>query len=92
MESDQRNHSKLLRGLFAGGVLGATAGFLFATKSGRELRADFKAKTDKVLGETKRLYSDSCTRFQDAWTSIAGRKGGASLGSVESPEEITGDG
>lgn len=91
MERDQRNHSKLLRGLFVGSVLGATAGFLLAPKSGKELRSDIKASTNKALDETKRLYSDSRTRFENACPSIGGRRGGASLGTIESPEEIMGD-
>jgi gas vesicle protein len=91
MENDQRNHSKLLRGLFVGGVLGATAGFLFAPKSGKELRSDIKAGKEKALEETKRLYSEGRARFENACTSIAGRKRGASLGSLESAEEIMGD-
>jgi gas vesicle protein len=91
MESDQRNHSKLIRGLFVGSVLGAAAGFLLAPKSGKELRSDIKAKTDKALDETKRLYSDGSRRFENACASIAGRREGASLGTIESPEEIVGD-
>jgi hypothetical protein len=91
MESDKRNHSKLLRGLMVGGILGATAGFLLASKSGKELRSDIKARTNKALDGTKRLYSDSCTRFENALASIAGRKEGASLSRIESPEEIRGD-
>ena len=49
MESDQRNDSKLLRGLFVGSVLGAAAGFLLAPKSGKELRSGIKEKTNKAL-------------------------------------------
>jgi gas vesicle protein len=88
MESDQRNHSKLLRGLFVGSVLGAAAGFLLAPKSGNELRLGIKEKTNKALEETKRLYSDSRTRFENVLASVAGRKEGASLYGIESPEEI----
>jgi len=91
MESDQRNDSKLLRGLFVGSVLGAAAGFLLAPKSGKELRSGIKEKTNKALGETKRLYSDSRTRFENALASIAGRREGASFSEIESPEEIMGD-
>ena len=91
MESERRNHSKLLRGLFVGSVLGAAAGFLLAPKSGKELRSDIKGKTDKAVEETKRLYSDSRTRFEKALASIAGRKEKASLSKIESPEEIMGD-
>jgi gas vesicle protein len=88
MESDQRKDSKLLRGLFVGSVLGATAGFLLAPKSGRELRWDIKVKTKKALDETKRVYSDGRTRFENAFARIPGRREGASLRKIESPEEI----
>ncbi len=91
MENDQRNHSKLLRGLFVGSVLGAAAGFLLAPKSGKELRLDIKARTDRALDETKRLYSDGRTRFENVCASIGGRRRGASTGTIESPEEILGD-
>jgi gas vesicle protein len=88
MESDQRNHSKVLRGLFVGGVLGATAGFLLAPKSGKELRSDIKASTNKALDEIMRLCSDGRTRFENAFASISGRREGASVRKIESPEEI----
>ncbi len=88
MESDQRNHSKLLGGLLVGSVLGAAAGFLLAPKSGRELRSDIKAKTNKALDETKRLYSEGRTKFENACASVTGRKEGASLSRIESPEEL----
>jgi gas vesicle protein len=91
MEIDQKNHSKLIRGLFVGSVLGAAAGFLLAPKSGKELRVGIKEKTNKVLEETKQLYSNGCTRFENACASIAGRREGASLGTIESPEEIVVD-
>ena len=91
MENNQRNHSKLLRGFFVGSVLGAAAGFLMAPKSGKELRSDIKARTDKALDETKRLYSDGRTRFENVRASIAGGRRGASRGTIESPEEMMGD-
>jgi gas vesicle protein len=91
MESDQRKDSKLLRGLFVGSVLGATAGFLLAPKAGKELRSGIREKTNKALGETKRLYSEGRTKFENVRASITGRREGASLSKIESPEEIMGD-
>ncbi len=91
MESDQKNHSPLLRGLLVGSFLGAAAGFLLAPKSGKQLRSDIKGKSNKALDETKRLFSEGRTRFENVCASIAGEKEGASLGRTESPEEIMGD-
>lgn len=91
MENDQRTHSHLLRGLLVGSFLGATAGFLLAPKSGKELRSDIKTRANKALDDTKRLYSEGRTRFENVCASIAGRGEGASLSRIESPEEIMGD-
>lgn len=88
MENNQRRHSRLLTGVLVGGVLGATAGFLLAPKSGRELRSDIKAKTKSALDETRRLYSDGRTRFENAFACISGGREGVSLREIESPEEI----
>ena len=91
MENDQRKYSVLLTGVLVGSVLGATAGFLLAPKSGKELGSDIKAKTNKALNETKRLYSEGRARFENACASIAGRREGLSPYKIESPEEIMGD-
>ena len=91
MESDPRNHSKLLRGFFVGSILGGAAGFLLAPESGKELRSGIKEKTGKALEETKRLSSDSRTRFENALSFVAGRRERASLREIQSPEEIMGD-
>jgi gas vesicle protein len=91
MESDRRNHSHLLRGLLVGSVLGATAGFLLAPKSGKELRSDIETKTKKALDETKRLYSEGRTRFENVCASLVGRREDTSLSRIESPEEMVGE-
>jgi len=62
METNKNNHGYLLKGLAFGGFVGALAGFLFAPKSGKELRSDIKERGDRVFGETKRLYSDTRAR------------------------------
>jgi len=91
MENDQRTHSHLLRGLLVGGFLGATAGFLLAPKSGKELRSGIKTRANKALDDTKQLYSEGRTRFENVCASIAGKREGSSLSRIESPEEIIGD-
>ncbi len=88
MESDQKNHSKLLGGLLVGSVLGAAAGFMLAPKSGKELRSDIKGRTKRAVDETKRLYSDGRTRFEDVLDGIGGRRRGASFRRIEPPEDL----
>jgi gas vesicle protein len=91
METNQRNHSNLWRGLMVGSILGAAAGFLLAPESGKELRSDIKGKTNEAFEETKRFYSDRRTKFRNALASVAGRREKTPLNDIESPEEIVGD-
>jgi len=91
METNGRNNFGLWKGLMVGSFLGAAAGFLLAPKSGEELRSEIKEKTNKALDETKRFYSDSCTKFKDTLTCVAGRKEKASGSHIESPEEMAAD-
>lgn len=91
MEANGRNHFDLWKGLMVGSFLGAAAGFLFAPKSGKELRSEIKGKTNKALGETKRFYSDSRTKFKDTVAYFSGRKEKASASHIESPEEMMAD-
>jgi gas vesicle protein len=70
METDKNNHGYFLKGLAFGGLLGALAGFLFAPKSGKELRSDIKEKGDRVLGETKRLYSDTRAKARQIFPGV----------------------
>ena len=91
METNGRNNFGLWKGLMVGSFLGAAAGFLFAPKSGEELRSEIKEKTNKALDETKRFYSDSRTKFKDTLTCVAGGKEKASVSHIESPEEMAAD-
>ena len=88
MEINKTNHSGLWKGLMAGSILGTAAGFLLAPKSGKELRSDIKAKTDKALEDTKRVYSDSRARVRDALACVAGRSERILPKDFESGEEI----
>jgi gas vesicle protein len=91
METYETNHFGLWKGLMVGSFLGAAAGFLLAPKSGKELMSEIKEKTNKVLGETRRFYSDGRTRFKDTMARFSGRKDMASARHIESPEEIVAD-
>jgi gas vesicle protein len=74
-----------------GSFLGAAAGFLFAPKSGKELRSEVKEKTNRTLDESKRFYSGNCAKVKDAIAYFSGRKEKASVSHIESPEEIFAD-
>ena len=91
METNGKNHYGLWKGLMFGSFLGAAAGFLFAPKSGEELRSEIKGRTDKAVEETKRFYSDGCTKFRDALAFVAGKREKASGSHIESPEELVAD-
>ncbi len=49
-----KHHRSLLKGFVIGSLVGAAAGIVFASESGRQLRSDIK---DDAVRETKRLYS-----------------------------------
>ncbi len=91
METNGRNHFGLWKGLMVGSFLGAATGFLFAPKTGKELRSEIKERTNEALDETKRFYSDSRTKFKDAFGWVAGRREKASVSNLESPEEMVAD-
>jgi hypothetical protein len=91
MEANARNHSGLWKGLMVGSFLGAAAGFLFAPKSGKELRSDIQGRTDKAVEETKRFCSGGRTGVRNALAFMGGRRERASVSTIESPEEIIAD-
>jgi len=91
MEAKERRHFGLWKGIMVGSFLGAAAGFLFAPKSGKELRSEIKEKANRTLDETNRFYSGSCAKIKDTIAYFSGRREKAPLGHVESPEEIFAD-
>jgi gas vesicle protein len=91
METIEGNHSNLWKGFMVGGIFGAAAGFLLAPKSGRELRSDIRGKTNKAFEETQHFYSDTCTKFRDVLSSVAGGREKVPLNHIESAEEIAGE-
>ncbi len=99
MEGTIYNHKGLFKGFLLGGLLGATAGILFAPKGGKGLRSGIKGKGEKVLKETKEFYSDTKakaeTMYENARNRIfaCGREKTEerSFRNIESPEEIAGE-
>ena len=85
------NHGYFFKGLLIGSFLGGLAGILLAPKSGEELRSGIKEKADKTFEGTKRFYSDTRTKFKDAFAGIACRRERAPFRNIESPEEMAGE-
>lgn len=52
-----RREGNFLKGLLAGILAGATAGILFAPKSGEETRRDIKNKALELSAEVEKLYA-----------------------------------
>lgn len=52
MEDESKMAKGLLLGFLTGGVVGAAVALLYAPKSGRELRADIRHKTDEFIDDT----------------------------------------
>ncbi len=76
MESSGTEKAKIrpkhfLGGLLLGGLVGGLAGFLFAPKAGRELRAGLKEKGI----EAKKMYEDSVVKAKDIIDDARNRAG-----------------
>ena len=99
MEGMRYDHKGLLKGFLVGGLLGATAGILFAPKGGKDLRSGIKSKGEEVLKETKEFYSDTKAKAETMYENARNRifacgrekKEERSFRNVESPEEIAGE-
>ncbi|MEO8230842.1 MAG: YtxH domain-containing protein [Ignavibacteriota bacterium] len=59
MSEDNNIAKGFLIGFLAGGAIGAVAALLTAPKSGRELRADIKSKSEEYLDEAEKYLSDA---------------------------------
>jgi len=62
MAEQEKPQCHFCLGLLIGGALGALAGILFATKSGKELRSDIKGKVREVVKDAEDIYADSSTK------------------------------
>jgi gas vesicle protein len=66
MAHDNNNLTKgLLLGFVAGGAVGAILALLYAPKSGKELRADIKLKTDDYLDEAEKYLAEAKDKAKD---------------------------
>jgi gas vesicle protein len=55
-------------GLLAGGAIGAILALLYAPKSGRELRADIKARTDEFMESAEEALDNARTKLPEITT------------------------
>jgi gas vesicle protein len=62
MEQNMKSFDGLYLGFLMGGVIGILAGFMFAPKSGKELRADMKKKGYELYRDTQRIISEAETK------------------------------
>ncbi len=62
MEKNMKSFDGLYLGFLMGGAIGILAGFMFAPKSGRELRAEMKEKGCELYGDTQRIISEAETK------------------------------
>ena len=59
MSQDNNVAKGFLIGFLAGGAIGAVVALLTAPKSGRELRADIKLKSEEYLDEAEKYLSEA---------------------------------
>ena len=59
MEKNTSNYNGLYLWILAGSAVGILAGFLFAPKSGQELRSDIKERGCKLYEDTEQMISDA---------------------------------
>jgi len=78
MTANDSDNGGFLRGFLIGGFMGVLAGFLFAPKSGRELRAELKEKGEHAIDEAKGYYDEARSKskaiLEDAWERAEGLK------------------
>ncbi len=94
MEAKEGKHNYFLTGLSIGAVLGGVAGFLFAPKSGRELRADITSTGEKAfdetrgfIGKTQHQVSEARQRARDFLSCVKEKGGRTPQYRAESEEE-----
>jgi gas vesicle protein len=59
MSQDNNIAKGFIFGFLAGGAIGAVVALLTAPKSGKELRADIKSKSDEYFDEAEKYLSDA---------------------------------
>jgi gas vesicle protein len=65
MEGTDRKYGRFLTGFLVGGFLSGVAAFLFAPRSGKELRSDIRGTKDKVFHEAKGFYGKATHGVSD---------------------------
>ncbi|NOZ63278.1 MAG: hypothetical protein GXO74_16615 [Calditrichaeota bacterium] len=70
MSDEKSDGGSFFKGLVFGGLIGAGLALLYAPKKGDELRKDLREKSDELLGDAEKFYSDARSfseeKFADA--------------------------
>jgi len=80
----------LMKGLVAGGLIGAAIGILFAPKSGKETRQELADKTDELLAKAKEEYEKAAEKSKAAYEAAVKRLKVAEGTAREKVEDIEG--
>jgi gas vesicle protein len=98
MEKTNKGIDFFLTGLLIGGVLGGVAAFLFAPKSGKELRADIEERGGKAIHETEAFLDKAGHRVSEArqrarglWDCIKEKRGNEPSYAMEPGEDVFGE-
>ncbi|MEK7250725.1 MAG: YtxH domain-containing protein [Bacteroidota bacterium] len=66
MANDNNGTTKgFIFGLLAGSAIGAVLALLYAPKSGKELRADIKAKTDELMSNAENILDETRAKLPE---------------------------
>lgn len=65
MADDSGTTKGFIFGLLAGSAIGAMLALLYAPKSGKELRADLKAKSDDLMSNAENILDEARTKLPE---------------------------
>jgi gas vesicle protein len=54
-----------IKGMIAGGLVGATLGILYAPKSGKETREELSKSAEEIFEKAKEQYEAACEKYKE---------------------------
>jgi gas vesicle protein len=91
MTEQEKPQCDFCMGLLIGGALGALAGILFASKSGKELRSDIKEKGNEIINDGKKIYADASTKAKEIFEEVKHQAKGLKKEAESTGEKIAGE-